>query len=205
MRRPQRLIAAAVLIAFSGALGGLRQRFRQRIRSDRSARLARHQEEAAGQAQAGLPRGRSRPRAGRAEGSVQGRAQQQQDVPPVADRRRRPPPEPKAGRQEGQGQAARRDATRPRRPPRSMAKPRPTEEPAERRPRPSRRRSCASAPPRRRPIRNTPPAAGRRSPQPSRRSNRRRLSRRRCRAAPSRARFSCLIAFDMRSRKMRTG
>ena len=45
----------------------------RQFRSLRFARLPRHQEEAAGRAQAGIPRWRAGPRAGRAEGSLQGR------------------------------------------------------------------------------------------------------------------------------------
>ena len=74
MRRSQRLIAAAVLIAFSSVLAGCSSSFGSNFDPTRSARLPRHQEEAARRAQAGLPRRRARPRAGRAEGIVQGRA-----------------------------------------------------------------------------------------------------------------------------------
>ena len=73
MRRSQRLIAATVAVALSSVLAGCWRRHEQ-FRSDRSARLPRHQEEAAGRAQAGVPRGRAGPRAGRAEGFVQGSA-----------------------------------------------------------------------------------------------------------------------------------
>ena len=78
MRRPQRLIAATILIALSSALAGCGSM--GKFRSFRPARLPRHQEEAAGRTQAGFPRRRAGPRAGRAEGSLQGLA-------PAADRR----------------------------------------------------------------------------------------------------------------------
>ena len=82
MRRSQRLIAACRPRRAFRRAGRLRQH--GQFRSDRHARLPRHQEEAAGRAQAGVPRRRARPRAGRAEGSLQG-------LPPAADRPSRTP------------------------------------------------------------------------------------------------------------------
>ena len=167
MRRSQRLIAAAVVIALSGALAGCGGGGMSNFDPIRSARLPRHQEEAAGRTQAGVPRRRAGPRAGRAEGSVQGLA-------PGADRpaeRRRaaaaaapPPEEPKSKRPRNPEAASSRQPQRRAGaslplPPIPMPRRRKRAAPPRRRRRRSRRRSCAAAPPRRRPI-SRPAAIG---------------------------------------------
>ena len=187
MRRSQRLIAAAVLIALSGALAGCGGGGMSSFDPSDLLDFLDTKKKLPGERKPVFPDGVPGLEQGVPKDLYKGARQQQIDEQNAQAGRRGSA----AGgaeveaRREIQGQAGRRPraACGSRRP---MPRPRRKAAPPPRRRRPSRRRSRASAPPRRRPI-NRP---RQRSP----RNNPPRRSRRRCRAAASRANF--FFSFD---------
>ena len=163
MRRSQRLIAAAVLIALSGALAGCTGGMSSFDPSDMLDFLD-TKKKLPGERKPVFPEGVPGLEQGVPKDLYKGARQQQIDsrsrrLPP---HRRREEPKSKSREIEGQVEAGRRARARPP-PPIPMPRRRKRAAPPRRRRRRSRRRSCAGAPPRRRPIRRPQ----QRKPQPA--------------------------------------
>ena len=167
MRRSQRLIAPAVLIALSGALagcggGGLSSFDPSDLLDflDTKKKLPGERKPVFPEGVPGLEQGVPKDLY---KGSRQEQIDQQNAEAAAAAAAAPPPQEPKSKRGANQGQAAGRRPARapePRSRPRTpMPRRRKRAAPPRRRRRRSRRRSCAGAPPRRRPMRLPQPAA----------------------------------------------
>ena len=202
MRRSQRLIAASVLIALSGALAGCSTGLSNFDPSDLLDFLD-TKKKLPGERKPVFPDGVPGLEQGVPKELYKGSAQErldQQNAQAAAAAAAAPAEEPKPKHREiqGQEQAARNGqhgrCAEPPQPPIPTPHPRKTAVPQRRRRLPSPRRSSATAPPRRRPI--SPPRSPRN--RRSRRNNPPLHSRRRCRAAPSRARFSAFHRIDAR-------
>src|ERR1700740_2882987 len=115
MRRPQRLIAAAILIAFSGALAGCSSGLSNLEPPDLLDWLD-TKKKLPGKREPVFPEGVPGLEQGVPKDLYKGaQQQQQQDVPPVAAAQQPPPAGPKAGPRKGKRKAARRSGCGPRR------------------------------------------------------------------------------------------
>ena len=185
MRRSQRLIAAAVLVALSGALAGCGGGGMSSFDPSDLLDFLDTKKKLPGERKPVFPEGVPGLEQGVPKDLYKGSRQEQIDQQNAQAAAAAPPPaeEPKSKRgakSKGKQAAAPGRCRSPDAAPEeegSTAAAPPAPKPA--------RRSCASAPPRRRPINRRAPAQ---SPQQSRHS------RRRCRAAPSRADF--FFSFD---------
>ena len=198
MRRPQRLIAATVLIALSGALAGCGGGMGNFDPSDMLDFLD-TKKKLPGERKPVFPEGVPGLEQGVPKDLYKGSRQQQIDeqnaagrgcaAPPPQEPKSKAPRNPRASRPAAAAARARGEPP----PPIPMPRPRKRAAPPPRRRRRSRRRSCASAPPRRRP---TSRRLNRRRPR-SPPNNPPRRSRRRCRAARfTRLDFCVTSSFD---------